>query len=298
MESTPSAPQQTTPATPVPDTTPVVAIQPNIPIQPVVPVQVVMPPRRPSLKEMLAADALIRPTKTSSQSPALASDVEMEPAPALEETTALVVDAASNVEMQHSLDELPPPNPDVEMQCAPSLEDLAPAAANVDIHGAPALEDLRPPIPTSNLNLLPSSMSPLLTPLSSIHRPTLPTRMLIIKITGEDLGRSFDFLLRAWGSLETGVRGDEGGGYLSLPSGGRPTEVAQWIGGGRKNNRTITDLARFKSSGGRGGMWLAALYWWGCAEKEAGGLSKEWEKAVDDAEMAFYGLRAAAQGSA
>ncbi|KAJ7612308.1 hypothetical protein FB45DRAFT_1037229 [Roridomyces roridus] len=238
MESTPSAPQQTTPATPVPDTTPVVAIQPNIPIQPVVPVQVVMPPRRPSLKEMLAADALIRPTKTSSQSPALASDVEMEPAPALEETTALVVDAASNVEMQHSLDELPPPNPDVEMQCAPSLEDLAPAAANVDIHGAPALEDLRPPIPTSNLNLLPSSMSPLLTPLSSIHRPTLPTRMLIIKITGEDLGRSFDFLLRAWGS----------GNVES-----RPTEVAQWIGGGRKNNRTITDLARFKE------QWRA---WW------------------------------------
>ncbi|KAJ7630162.1 hypothetical protein FB45DRAFT_748045 [Roridomyces roridus] len=241
------------------------------------------------------------------------------------------------------------------MQCAPSLEDLAPAAANVDIHGAPALEDLRPPTPHVESQSAPELDEP------SPHTPVVDSppnsadedadhrigveisenapaffEAELQKITGEDLGRSFDFLLRAWGSLETEYEVMRVGGYLSLPSGGRPTEVAQWIGGGRKNNRTITDLARFKeqwrawwksmqpawrvehskdASGwgdkklqdwgvlvapGLNGVYsvVAALYWWGCAEKEAGGLSKEWEKAVDDAEMAFYGLRAAAQGSA
>ncbi|KAJ7650546.1 hypothetical protein FB45DRAFT_731360 [Roridomyces roridus] len=240
------------------------------------------------------------------------------------------------------------------MQLAPAFEDLAPAAANEDLRpptrdvesqSAPDVHEPCPrtPVVESQPNSADENADHRIGVEISENAPAFFESELE-KMTGEDLGRSFDFLLRAWGTLETEYEVMKVGGYLfgkqgakkapSLPSGGRPTEVAQWIGRGRKNHRTITDLARFKgqwqawwksmqpawraekdASGwgdkklqdwgvlvapGLNGVYsvVAALYWWSCAEKEAGGLSKEWEKAVGDAEMALYGLRAAAQGSA
>ncbi|KAJ7060738.1 hypothetical protein C8F01DRAFT_987960 [Mycena amicta] len=49
---------------------------------------------------------------------------------------------------------------------------------------------------------------------------------------------------------------------------------------------------------GQNGMtsFVAALYWWGCKEKEGGSLSADWVEAVNDVMWVLAGLKAAAAG--
>ncbi|KAJ7607209.1 hypothetical protein FB45DRAFT_1040474 [Roridomyces roridus] len=129
------------------------------------------------------------------------------------------------------------------------------------------------------------------------------------KLMKVNLGRNFDFTLRAWAHLETSYElmrlnghdfemGENGKKKkVGLLPAGRPDELGEWIKSGRRKDKSIADLAKFKTQWSD--WWKSLQPSWraesGAASGQdgtpwAGKTLGDWEKLVSPGINGFYSV--------